>query len=54
MIMQYLKHRARGFWCDGKNAYFDARITNTNTQSQSHIPTEKILIKNKKGEKAAV
>lgn len=51
MIMQYLKHRARGFWCDGKNVYFDAMITNANTQLQSHIPTEKILIKHKKEKK---
>ena len=51
MITQYLKHRARRFWCNGKNAYFDARTTNTNSQLQSHIPTENMLIKNKKEKK---
>ena len=37
--------RARGVWRPGQNAYFDIRITNTNSASHVHQPPEKILIK---------
>ena len=35
--------RARGVWRNGQNAYFDVRITNTNSPSQKHLTSEKIL-----------
>ena len=37
--------RARGVWRDGQNAYFDVRITNTNSASQCNMTTDKILEK---------
>ena len=43
--------RARGFWREGQNAYFDVRITNTNSPSQCHLTTEKILAKHEKEKK---
>ena len=30
--------RARGFWRPGQSAFFDARLTNTNAQSQVKLP----------------
>ena len=35
--------RARGVWRQGQNAYFDVRITNSNADSQKHLPIEKVL-----------
>ena len=39
--------RARGFWREGQNAFFDVRITNTNSESQRHLTSEKIFAKQK-------
>ena len=33
--------RARGFWRNGQNAYFDVRVTNTNSRSQVNTAVEK-------------
>ena len=35
--------RARSFWRHGQNAYFDVRITNVNSKSQTNIEPKKIL-----------
>ena len=43
--------RARGVWRNGQNAYFDVRITNTNSPSQKHLTSEKILEKHEKEKK---
>ena len=43
--------RARGVWRDGQNAYFDVRVTNTNSASQCHMTTEKILEKHEREKK---
>ena len=43
--------RARGVWRNGQNAYFDVRITNTNSPSQKHLSFEKILEKHEKEKK---
>ena len=43
--------RARGFWRDGQNAFFDVRITNTNAPSQIHMTTDKIFEKHEKEKK---
>ena len=37
--------RARGFWRQGQNAFFDIRVTNTNCTSQASMSTEKIYKK---------
>ena len=37
--------RARRFWREGQNAFFDVRITNTNSESQRHLTSEKIFTK---------
>ena len=37
--------RARGFWRQGQNAFFDIRVTNTNCSSQASMSTEKIYKK---------
>ena len=39
--------RARGFWREGQNAFFDVRITNTKSESQRHLTSEKIFAKQK-------
>ena len=39
--------RARGFWREGQNAFFDVRITNTNSESQRHLTSEKFFAKQK-------
>jgi hypothetical protein len=43
--------RARSFWRQGQNAYFDVRVTNTNADSQKHLSTKKILDKHEKEKK---
>ena len=43
--------QARGFWRDGKNAFFDVRITNRNSESQRHLTSEKIFIKHEREKK---
>ena len=35
--------RARGFWREGQNAFFNVRITNTISESQRHLISEKIF-----------
>ena len=39
--------RTRGFWREGQNAFFDVRITYTNSESQRHLTSEKIFAKQK-------
>ena len=43
--------RARGVWRYGQNAFFNLRITNTNSASQLNVKTEKVLLKHEKGKK---
>ena len=43
--------RARGFWRNGQNAYFDVRVTNTNSRSQVNTPVENILKKHENEKK---
>ena len=43
--------RARGFWWEGQNAFFDVRITNTNLESQRHLTPEKIFTKHEREKK---
>ena len=43
--------RARGFWRHGQNAYFDVRVTNTNSVSQSNMTAAKIYAKHEKEKK---
>ena len=40
--------RARGYWQEGQNAFFDVRITNTNFESQRHLTYEKIFTKHER------
>ena len=40
--------RARGVWRPGQNAYFDVRITNSNSTTQVNTPTLKTLEKHEK------
>ena len=37
--------RARGFWRHGQNAYFDVRVTNANSDSQSNMTSAKVYAK---------
>ena len=37
--------RARGVWRDCQNAFFDVRITNTNSAAQLNLKTEKVLLR---------
>ena len=37
--------RARGFWRDGQNAYFDIRITDVDSVSQENVPLKSVLRK---------
>ena len=53
-IFTHASKRARGVWRDGQNAFFDVRVTNTNSASQCHTTTDKILEKHEKGKKEAV
>ena len=43
--------RARGFWREGQNAFFDVRITNTNLESQRQLTSEKIFTKHEREKK---
>ena len=43
--------RARGCWREGQNAFFDVRITNTNSESQRHLTSEKIFTKQEREKK---
>ena len=43
--------KARGFWRKGQMNYFDIRVTNINTNSQIHQPSEKIYQKHEKEKK---
>ena len=38
-------------WRQGQNAFFDVRITNVNSESQKHLPIDKILEKHEKEKK---
>ena len=40
--------RARGYWQEGQNVFFDVRITNTNFESQRHLTYEKIFTKHER------
>ena len=44
--------RARGFWREGQKAFFDVRITNTNSESQRHLTSGKILTKHERDKKS--
>ena len=41
----------RGFWWEGQNAFFDVKTTNTNSESQSHLKSEKIFTKHEREKK---
>ena len=43
--------RARGFWREGQNAFFDVRSTNTNSESQRHLTSKNIFTKNEREKK---
>ena len=43
--------RARRFWREGQNAFFDVRITNTNSEYQRHLTSEKIFTKQEREKK---
>ena len=43
--------RARGFWRPGQSAYFDVRVTNTDSESVRHMPLRKIYEKHEKEQK---
>ena len=45
--------RARGFWRDGQNAYFDVRVTNTDCASQQNSSIKSILRKHELEKKRA-
>ena len=48
LLMEYLVimlDRARGVSRDGQNAFFDVRITNTNSVSQNNVKTEEVLLR---------
>ena len=44
--------RARGVWRPGQNAFFDIRVTNTNSDSQVHLSPDKIFRKHELEKKA--
>ena len=44
--------RARVIWRPGQNAFFDIRVTNTNSDSQVHLSPEKVLHKHEQEKKA--
>ena len=41
----WLDVRARGFWRDGQNAFYDIQVTNLNCSSQININTKSVLSK---------
>jgi hypothetical protein len=43
--------RARGFWRDGQNAFFDVRVTNPNSESQRSLTIKTILSKHEQEKK---
>ena len=43
--------RARGVWRDGQNAFFDIRVTNSNSASQCNSNTQKVLEKHEREKK---
>ena len=43
--------RARGLWRKGQNAFFDVRLTNCNSTSQTHLSTDKIYAKHESEKK---
>ena len=43
--------RARGFWREGQKVFFNVRITNTNSESQRHLTSEKIFTKHEREKK---
>ena len=43
--------RARGFWREGQNAFFDVRVTNVNCESQKHEQISSILKKHEQEKK---
>ena len=45
--------RARGFWRDGQNAYFDVRVTNADSASQQNSTLTSILRKHEQAKKRA-
>ena len=45
--------RARGFWRDGQNAFFDVRVTNPDCASQQNLPLKTILRKHEQEKKRA-
>ena len=42
------------FWREGQNAFFDVRITSTNSESQHHLTSEKIFTKHEREKKETV
>ena len=45
--------RARGFWRDGQNAFFDVRVTNADNQSQQNTTLNAVLRKHEQEKKRA-
>ena len=45
--------RARGFWRDGQNAFFDVRVTNADCESQRNTTLKSVLRKNELEKKRA-
>ena len=45
--------RARGFWRQGQNAFFDVRVTNANCKSQRDMKVEAVLRKHEQEKKTA-
>ena len=43
--------RARGFWRDGQNAYFDVRVTNPDCESQKNTALKSVLNKHEQEKK---
>ena len=43
--------RARGFWQEGQNGFFDVTITSTNSESQRHLTSEKTFTKHEREKK---
>ena len=43
--------RAKGFWRDGQNAFFDVRVTNADNESQKNKPLKSVLRSHEKEKK---